>query len=57
LRYKPNQLDLDLEGSSLETFDILEQRFDEQPQLNAQMRTTKQEDKAESRVTLRKTPS
>lgn len=57
LRYKPNQLDLDLEGSSLETFDILEQRFNEQTQLNAQMRTTKQEDKAESRVTLRKTPS
>lgn len=57
LRYKPNQLDLELEGNNLETFDILEQRFDEQPQLNAQMRTTKQEDKAESRVTLRKTPS
>lgn len=57
LRYKPNQLDLDLEGNSLENFDVLEQRFNEQPQLNAQMRTTKQEDKAESRVTLRKSPS
>jgi general secretion pathway protein L len=57
LRYKPNQLDLDLEGNSLEAFDILEQRFNELDQLNAQMRTTKQEDKAESRVTLRKAPS
>jgi general secretion pathway protein L len=57
LRYKPNQLDLDLEGNSLETFDVLEQRFNEQTQLNAQMRTTRQEDKVESRVTLRKTSS
>lgn len=57
LRYKQNQLDMDLESSNLETFDVLKQRFNQQSQLNAQMRTTKQEGKAESQVILKKLSS
>lgn len=57
VRYKQNQLDMDLESSNLETFDALQQRFDQQTQLNAQMRTTMQEGKAQSQVILRKLSS
>lgn len=57
LRYRNRQLDLDLEGKSLEILDQLRQRYGEQPDLKAQMRTTKQEDKVRSQVTLTKAAS
>ena len=57
LRYKENQLDFDLEGGSLELFDQLKQRFTEQAGLEAQIRTTKREDKVESQVTVKKAGS
>ena len=57
LRYKENQLDFDLEGGSLELFDQLKQRFTEQAGLEAQIRTTKREDKVESQVTVKKASS
>lgn len=57
LRYKENQLDIDLAGGSLETLDRLKQRLTEWPGLEVQMRTTKREDRVESQVTLRKIPS
>jgi general secretion pathway protein L len=53
LRYKDDQIDLDLEGSSLESLDQLKQRFSEQPELSSEMRTTKQEGKVQSQVTLK----
>lgn len=57
LRYKENQLDMDLEGGSLETLDRLKQRLTQWPELEVQMRTTKREDRVESQVTLRKVSS
>ena len=57
LRYKDNQLDLDLEGASLEIFDQLKRRLENQSDLETQMRTTKREGTVESQVTLKKTPS
>lgn len=57
LRYKENQLDIDLEGSSLETLDRLKRRLAEAPGLDVQMRTTKREDKVESQLTLKKASS
>ncbi|MEE4376253.1 MAG: type II secretion system protein GspL [Candidatus Competibacteraceae bacterium] len=54
LRYKIGQLDMELAGDSLETLDRLRQRLTEQAGLTAQMRTTKREDRIESRVTLKK---
>lgn len=57
LRYKENQLDIDLEGGSLETLDRLKQRLTDWPELEVQMRTTKREDRVESQVTLRKASS
>jgi general secretion pathway protein L len=57
LRYKDDQLDLDLEGNSLEGLDQLKQRFSEQPNLNAEMRTTKREGKVESQVSLKRVSS
>lgn len=57
LRYKENQLDIDLEGGSLETLDRLKQRLAEWPGLEVQMRTTKREDRVESLLTLKKTAS
>jgi general secretion pathway protein L len=57
LRYKDDQLDLDLEGSSLEVLDQLKQRFTQQSNLIAEIRTTKREGKAESQVSLKRAPS
>ncbi len=57
LRYKENQLDFDLEGSSLEVFDQLKQRLAEQSGLDVQIRTTKREGKVESQVTLKRVSS
>jgi general secretion pathway protein L len=57
LRYKTEQLDLDLESNTLETLDQLKERYGQQPELNAQMRTTKREGKVESQITLKKTSS
>ena len=57
LRYKENQLDFDLEGSSLEVFDQLKQRLAEQAGLDVQIRTTKREGKVESQVTLKRASS
>ncbi|NJN46418.1 MAG: type II secretion system protein GspL [Candidatus Competibacteraceae bacterium] len=54
LRYKTGQLDMELAGDSLETLDRLRQRLTEQAGLATQMRTTKREDRIESRVTLTK---
>ena len=53
MRYRDNQLDLSLEGQSLETLDALKQRLAEQPDLKAEVRTTKREGKVESQVILR----
>jgi general secretion pathway protein L len=57
LRYKENELDLDLESSNLELLDQLKQRLGEQPQVQIEMRTTKRDDKVESQLTLRRAPS
>lgn len=54
LRYKDNQLDLDLESASLESFDRLRQRLSEQPGVQAEMLTTKRDNKVESRLTLKR---
>lgn len=54
LRYRDSQLDLDLEGNSLEVLDTFKQRLTEQPGLEALMRTSKRDDRIESQVTLRK---
>lgn len=57
MRYKDDQLDLDLESESLENLDQLKQRFSEQPQLNAELRTTKREGRIESQVSLKRASS
>lgn len=57
LRYKENQLDLELEGGSLELMDQLKQLYHEQSNIDVQMRTTKREAKVQSQVTLSKSPS
>ncbi len=54
LRYRNSQLDMDLEGGSLEVLDTFKQRLSEQPGLETQMRTSKRDDRIESQVTLRK---
>ncbi len=57
LRYKENQLDLELEGGSLEFMDQLKQLYHEQSNIDVQMRTTKREAKVQSQVTLSKSSS
>jgi len=56
LRYKENQLDLALEGGSLELMDQLKQLY-EHSNIDVQMRTTKREAKVQSQVTLSKSSS
>ena len=53
LRFQGAQLDLQLEGSDLTRFDELRQRLDEHPRLRAEVRTTRREDRAVSRVSVR----
>jgi hypothetical protein len=57
LRYTTNQLELNLEGGSLEALDQLKQRLAGQEALDAQIRTTKREGQVESLVTLRSSDS
>jgi general secretion pathway protein L len=57
LRYNNQQLDLNLSGDSLETLERLRQKLTEQTGWEANMRTTKREDRIESLLTLRKTTS
>ncbi len=53
LRYNNGQLDLDLAGGSLEIFDQLKARLQEQVDLSAQLHTTKREGQVQSRLTLK----
>jgi len=53
LRFQGAQLDLQLEGSDLTRFDELRQRLEEHPRLRAEVRTTRREDGAVSRVSVR----
>jgi general secretion pathway protein L len=57
LSYSTNQLELNLEGGSLEDLDQLQQRLAGQRDLEAQIRTTKREGQVESLVTLRNSDS
>jgi general secretion pathway protein L len=57
VRYKENQLDLELEGGNLELMDRLKRRYQEQAHLEVQMRTTKRDTKVQSQVTLSKSSS
>jgi len=57
LRYRGEQLDLNLEGANLEALDRLKQRFNKRPDLEVDMRTTKRDDKIQSQVTLKRTAS
>lgn len=52
LRYKDNQLDLELEGNNLAIFDQLKQRLSEIDDIEVEMRVSRRENKVESRVTL-----
>jgi general secretion pathway protein L len=54
LRYKDNQLDLELEGDNLAVFDQLRQRLSDQAGLRVEMRVSKRENRVESRLTLNK---
>ena len=51
LRYKDNQLDLDLEGDSLAVFDQLKQRLSDQSGIRVEMRASKRDNRIESRLT------
>ena len=57
LRYKDGQLDLSLEGGTLEVLDRLKQQLAEQSNLDIQMRTSKREGRVESQLVLRRTSS
>lgn len=57
LNYREGQLDLALEGGNPATLDQLRQRFEQQPNIRAEMRTTQREGRLESRVTLKKAAS
>jgi len=57
LSYREGQLDLALEGGNPATLDQLRQRFEQQPDVRAEMRTTQREGRLESRVTLKKAAS
>jgi general secretion pathway protein L len=50
VRYKDNQLHLNLTGGSLEAVDRLKQNLTKQHEFNAQVRTTKREGKARSKA-------
>jgi general secretion pathway protein L len=54
LRYKDNQLDLELEGDNLAVFDQLKQQLSNQTGLRVEMRVSKRENRVESRLTLNK---
>lgn len=54
LRYKDNQLDLELEGDSLAVFDQLRQRLSNETGIRIEMRASKRENRVESRLTLNK---
>ena len=57
LSYREGQLDLALEGGNPATLDQLRQRLEQQPGIQAEMRTTQREGRLESRVTLKKAAS
>ncbi|MCP5158531.1 MAG: type II secretion system protein GspL [Gammaproteobacteria bacterium] len=57
LSYRESQLDLALEGGSPATLDQLQQRFEQQPGIHAEMRTTQREGRLESKITLKKAAS
>ncbi len=52
LRYKENQLDLEIEGGTLELMDRLERELAGAPDASAQVRTTVREGRIRSQVTL-----
>lgn len=55
--YRDGQLDLSLQGGDPAVLDQLRQRFNQQPGLQAEMRTTQREGQLESKVTLKKAAS
>ncbi|MDS4071376.1 MAG: type II secretion system protein GspL [Candidatus Competibacter sp.] len=57
LSYRDGQLDLALEGGNPAVLDRLRQQLNQQPGLQAEMRTTQREGQVESRVTLKKASS
>jgi general secretion pathway protein L len=57
LNYREGQLDLALEGGNPATLDQLRQRLEQQPDIQAEMRTTQREGQLESKVTLKKAAS
>lgn len=57
LSYRDGQLDLDLQGGNPEVLDQLQQKLNQQPGLQVEMRTTQREGQVESKVTLKRTSS
>lgn len=57
LSYRDGQLDLALEGGNPAVLDRLRQQLNQQPGLQAEVRTTQREGQVESRVTLKKASS
>jgi len=57
LSYRDGQLDLDLQGGNPEVLDQLQQKLNQQPGLQVEMRTTQREGQVESKVTLKRTTS
>ncbi|MCB1777218.1 MAG: type II secretion system protein GspL [Candidatus Competibacteraceae bacterium] len=57
LSYREDQLDLALEGGNPATLDQLQQRLEQQPNIQVEMRTTQREGRLESRVMLKKAAS
>lgn len=55
--YRDGQLDLSLQGGNPAALDQLRQQLNQQPGLQAEIRTTQREGQVESRVTLRKAAS
>lgn len=55
--YRDGQLDLSLQGGSPPVLDQLRQQLNQQPGLQAEIRTTQREGQAESKVTLKKAAS
>lgn len=53
LRFQAGQLELELVGTELSRFDELRQRLAQHPELQAEVRTTRREDRAVSRVSVR----
>ena len=55
--YREGQLDLVLEGGNPAVLDQFRQQLEQQPGIQAEMRTTQREGRMESKVTLKKMPS